>query len=51
MSRWTLMEIAGVALIAVALAAVHVALAVGAVGVYLLAVGIIGEQGQEASDG
>lgn len=52
MSRWKAMEVAGVALIAAALAFAHVAFALGAVGAYLLVSAILeqvfepGEQGQ-----
>ncbi len=49
--RWQLTEIAGVTLIAAALAFVHIALAIGAIGVYLLVVAVLQEIGGPGNTG
>ena len=51
MRKWTVLELVGVALIAAALAFVHVGYAIGAVGVYLLVTAILQQvTGQERRD-
>lgn len=47
MTRESVIEVAGVVLIAAALAFVHPALAIGAVGVYLFATGVLGQIGRD----